>query len=232
MNNNDFSLTLRDTNILKGVGLLLLLAHHLFYEQTGLYDDVHLVKDHYVVQDIGVWCKLCVSIFVFLSGYGLTVGAMKKNGINDIKQFYWHRLTKLLVNYWFIWLLFVPVSVFVFGRTFTDAYHTHIIPKFILDFFGILNCFGFLGYNATWWFYSCIIVLYLLFPWLYKLMEWNLWALLALVFAAFYIPGPFFHGSNIYIASFTAGMLMCRYKNTIKITPPHIVVCPIRNTFF
>ena len=29
-------------------------------------------------------------------------------------------------------------------------------------------CFGWYGYNATWWFYSCIIVLYLTFPWLYK----------------------------------------------------------------
>ena len=183
MANEQFSLSLKDTNILKGVGLLLLLAHHLFYVQTGLYDDIHIAGDHYLVQDIGKWCKVCVAIFVFLSGYGLTIGTMKTNGITDVKQFYWHRFTKLLMNYWFIWLCFVPVGLFVFDQSFQNAYQTLVIPKLILDFFGVINCFGWLGYNGTWWFYSCIIVLYLAYPWLYKLMERNLWMLLALVFA-------------------------------------------------
>ena len=34
------SLTLRDTNIIKGIALILLLVHHLFYIDNGLYDDI------------------------------------------------------------------------------------------------------------------------------------------------------------------------------------------------
>lgn len=219
MTNESFSLSLKDTNVLKGIGLLLLLCHHLFYVQKGLYDDIHLAGGHYLVQDIGIWCKVCVAIFVFLSGYGLTVGAMNTEGVKDVKHFYWHRFSKLLMNYWFIWLLFVPISVIVFGRTFTDAYQTNIIPKFFLDFFGVINCFGWYGYNATWWFYSCIIVLYFAFPWLYKMMDNNLWVLVASIVAIYFIPIPQILSIRIYFACFVMGMLLCRYKESVKITP-------------
>jgi surface polysaccharide O-acyltransferase-like enzyme len=50
----------------------------------------------------------------------------------------------------------------------TDAYGNHAVGKMILDFLGVLNLTGKLGYNPTWWFYSCIIVLYLLYPLLHK----------------------------------------------------------------
>lgn len=197
MTQTTFTLSHKDTNVLKGIGLLLLLFHHLFHIQSGLYDDIHIAGDHFLVQEIGKWCKFCVAIFVFLSGYGLTVSTKKSSGVQNVKQFYWHRFTKLMLNYWFIWLIFVPIGQFVFNQSFADAYQTYVIPKFILDLFGIINCFGWLGYNGTWWFYSCIIVLYFAFPWLYRLMERNLWLLLACVFALYFIPGPFFHGSNI-----------------------------------
>lgn len=38
-----------------------------------------------------------------------------------------------------------------------------VVPA-VLEFFGLYNLTGGLGYNPTWWFYSCIIVLYLLYP--------------------------------------------------------------------
>lgn len=223
MSRESFNLSLKDTNVLKGLALLMLLIHHLFYKQYGLYNDIQLTSNHWLVQEIGIWCKLCVAIFVFLSGYGLTVGAIKTNGIKDLKKFYLYRFSKLLTNYWLIWLLFVPLSVFVFDRSFTDAYQTNIIQKFILDFFGVINCFGWYGYNDTWWFYSCIIVLYLSYPFLYRLMNKSIWLLLAVSFVLYYFPGPYFHGSNIYYASFICGMLVCSYQNYIKITPPHLV---------
>lgn len=222
MTDKSFFLSLKDTNVLKGVALLMLLFHHLFYVQKGLYDDIQLTSTHALVQDIGIWCKLCVAIFIFLSGYGLTVGAMKTNGITNLRYFYWHRFTKLLLNYWFIWLIFVPVSVFVFGRTFSDAYQSHIIPKLILDFFGIINCFGWYGYNATWWFYSCIIVLYFCFPFLYRMQERNPILTMATIVSICFLPTPLFASAKIYFASFYMGMVVCRYQNnTLKITPPN-----------
>lgn len=40
-------------------------------------------------------------------------------------------------------------------------------------FLGILKLFGAEHYNPTWWFYSCIILLYLLFPLLNKTLYKN-----------------------------------------------------------
>ena len=153
--------------ILRGGGIIMMLIHHLFYVQNGLYDDVHLFGDHYLVQEIGIFCKLCVALFVFLSGYGLMISHKGKE-IEPLK-FYKHRFKKLYFNYWFIWLIFVPIGVFVFHRTFSEVYGSHVLVKAGLEFLGIYNLLGGLGYNPTWWFYSCIIVLYLLFPFLEKI---------------------------------------------------------------
>ena len=218
----DLKLSLLDTNVLKGIALLLLLVHHLFYIKNGLYNDILIANDHYLVHSIGIWCKLCVAIFVFLSGYGLTIGALKSSGISNIKQFYWHRFSKLLLNYWFIWLCFVPISILVFDRTLVNAYGSHIVPKLVLDFFGLINCLGIYGYNATWWFYSCIIVLYLIFPMLYKLMKYNPWMLLPLSFAIYFLPIPSTTSIRIYFPCFIMGMAYSKFNQLIKITPPQV----------
>lgn len=216
------SLSPEDTNILKGVALILLLIHHLFYHPNDGYNDIQLVGDHYIANSVAIWSKLCVSIFVFLSGYGLTIGAIKSNGVQNVTRFYWHRFVKLLMNYWFIWLMFVPISVVCFGRTFADAYGSHIITKLIFDFFGIINCFGQYGYNPTWWFYSCIIVLYLLFPLFYKLLCKNPWCLLGLVVAVYFLPIPATNGICIYCASFAMGMTFCKFRTNINKIAPSI----------
>lgn len=164
-------LSKRDTQILKGGGILLMLFHHLFYSEWSrpLYDDI-VIHGVGVINQLGIFCKLCVAVFVFLSGYGLMVSTPKDI---KLKDFYWHRFKKLYLNYWVVWLLFVPIGVFIFGRTFTDAYGDHAALKAVLDFLGILKLFGTEHYNPTWWFYSCIILLYLLFPLLNKTLYKN-----------------------------------------------------------
>lgn len=107
-------LTKNDTLALKGIAILLLLWHHMFFVSKDLLFDWH---------DIGIksaiLSRVCVAIFVFLSGYGLMVSSK----INEsLIAFYRKRLFKLLLNYWYIWLLFVPIGVFVFHRTFDAVY--------------------------------------------------------------------------------------------------------------
>ncbi len=63
-------LNIRESNSLKGIALILLLIHHLFYIQNGKFDDVY-IAGHGVVNTLGLLCKVCVAMFVFLSGYGL-----------------------------------------------------------------------------------------------------------------------------------------------------------------
>lgn len=151
-----------DSTILKGIALLLLLFHHLFYIDNRMFDEVYLWGIPWV-HTFAHACKVCVPLFVFLSGYGLMVSTMKSEKF-DVRYFFVKRFTKLYVNYWLIWLLFVPIGVLCFGRTFDEVYQDNVSQNFVLDLFGVLNLTGKLGYNPTWWFYSCIIVLYMAFP--------------------------------------------------------------------
>ena len=126
-------------------------------------------------------------------------------------SFYKHRFKKLYLNYWFIWLLFVPVDIFVFGRTLAEAYGNHYIIKMILDFFGLLNMAALYGYNPTWWFYSCIILLYLLFPLLHKSLtnKWLLLSSLGIIFSG--LAGlPIISPISNYLLPFLAGMWLAR----------------------
>lgn len=148
MSNTELSLS--DSIRLKGIALLLLLFHHLFYISNGLYDDF-TVAGVALVETISQVAKLCVALFVFLSGYGLMASTGKLQKFNW-RNFYVKGFTKLYLNYWFMWLMFVPVGIFIFGRTFKDVYQVHVGLKWFIDFFGFSNSFGYLGYNATWWF--------------------------------------------------------------------------------
>lgn len=176
-----FDLSLKESNALKGVALILLLIHHLFYIQNGLYDDVHLfgTQINFVLIFANV-CKVCVAIFVLLSGYACAK-TVEIASAKDVGSFYRRRFKKLFVNYWFIWLLFVPAGVFIFGRTFHDVYAEPVVRNFLLDFFGLINATGQYGYNATWWFYSCIIMLYALFPLIAYVESKRPWSIIVLL---------------------------------------------------
>ncbi len=67
------------------------------------------------------------------------------------------------MNYWVIFVIFVPLGVFVFGRPLSVAYgdSVNMIKAFVWDVLGIG---GFQSYNITWWFNKLILILYLLSP--------------------------------------------------------------------
>ena len=162
------ALTLKDTNILKGVAIILLILHHCWYTGKG-YDDI-ILYGHPLFQNIGKFSKLCVALFVFLSGYGLTAKALKDGGMGNIRKFYRHRYMKLMLNYWVIYLIFVPIGILFFNRTFPAVYGENWPFKAVVDFLGLYKAIigDFHGYNATWWFFGVIIILYLIYPLLWR----------------------------------------------------------------
>lgn len=64
MGNKSVALSLHDTSVLKGIAICAMLWHHLFFKHP---------EYGYVVYHIAQLGKVCVAIFLFLSGYGLTV---------------------------------------------------------------------------------------------------------------------------------------------------------------
>lgn len=216
---------IRQTNITKGIAVLMLLWHHLFYNNPKTFDrftSLYTFSNGVPAEVyISVFCKLCVAIFVFLSGYGLycsfnkylqkNLGEGTKYLIFSFKYTVKH-LIKLLSDYWFIFIIFVPLG-FWLGRNPIDIY-AGSIKYAIIDFFGLSDFFfGTNAYtmNATWWFMSLIIILYIIFPIIYWLLEKNQLLVLALSLFATFIPNIWDNASvRIYVLAYVLGMIFAK----------------------
>lgn len=176
----DYKLSQEDSFAIKGIAICMMLIHHLFLEH----------REYGIIPfKLALICKVCVAIFVFLSGYGLTIQFSKFNATNfkeKIKtsiRFLFRRYKKFYLNYWPIFLITVSLGYFFFGRSLQDAYgsDTNILKSLVMDFFGLMQM---QSYNVTWWFNRLILTLYLLFPILFFGMKNKIigFSLLALFF--------------------------------------------------
>jgi len=159
-----FSLSRQDTSVLKGIAICAMLFHHMY--ACPIADDVAPYDGF--LNWIGILGKVCVSIFLFCSGYGLSVQYQKTESLFDSVSFVRRRLVKFYLNYWTVFLIFVPITIWVFNRPLTVPYgeHVNVFKRLVLDLLGVQ---GYQSYNITWWFNRLIIVLYLLFPLIYWL---------------------------------------------------------------
>ena len=140
--------SIKQTNIAKGIALLLLLWHHLFYNNPNNYNDF---KSLYVFNGkpieciLADFCKVCVAMFLILSGYGLykiytsyIEKQMNQKGVNRLKNsviYTKNRLIKLISDYWFIYIIFVCIINLSICLKF--IYITSIITKNVIFIFYI-----------------------------------------------------------------------------------------------
>lgn len=162
-----FELSKDDTLVLKGVAICAMLFHHLFWQHP---------EYGWLIFQIALIGKVCVSIFLFLSGYGLSVQYEKKysdsikSQLSHIAVFLYRRICRFYVHYWAVFIVSISVGVFILDRSLSVAYgeQSNILISLIKDLFGVQ---GFDSYNVTWWFNSLIIGYYFLFPVLYHLLR-------------------------------------------------------------
>ena len=154
------------TNACKGVALMLLLWFHLFYMHPEYGFLVHALAQP---------ARVCVGMFLILSGYGLTESVRRRS--TGLVAFYKKRLAKLYLNYWFIAALFVPIGMFYMGRTLASVYSDHPYLRFAVEMAGVGTKGG--RYNGTWWFMTLIVGLYVFFPFIHDLTKkYGVWFLL------------------------------------------------------
>lgn len=171
-NNNTgcISLSKQDTAAMKGIAICAMLCHHLYTCPEIIGDGI--VPYAGVLSWIGMLGKVCVALFLFCSGYGLATN-YSPNSIKDDIKFIGRRLVKFYFNYWVIFIIFVPLTIFVFHRPLSAAYgENYVWWHLMLDVLGLQ---GWYSYNITWWFNTLIILLYLLFPLLYRAIRWKPW---------------------------------------------------------
>ncbi len=151
---------------LKGVSVILLLIHHYFYVYRG-YGNI--IMD-YIVD----YSKICVTLFVVLSGYGLY--KTYKNQNFGYFKFTFNRIKKIIIPFQIVFILFVLLGTVFNLRTLEQAYGlNNVFLKMLIEFLGLRNFFipllGSFAYNETWWFIPMLLWFYILFVPLAKMME-------------------------------------------------------------
>jgi len=183
------SFTRDNTFFAKGIAICLILFTHLLY--GGDYTSTLFHSNFSQIFFKAFSGKLALTVFVILSGYGLYESLKRKP--QNIRSFYRKRFSKLYINYWSVWLVFVPIGVFFFGRSFQDVYLKHIFFRLFINILGLQSIFCFPGYNITWWFISTIIVLYFIFPFLKTLViKYRYFFLVICLFFPLVVEGALF----------------------------------------
>lgn len=115
-------------------------------------------------------CKVCVAIFVFISGYGIAASYENQFGEKEPKKgetgrFIFIRWWKLLTAYWFIFILTFLCQPL--GRTVFNAYGRQakeIVLCFFLDVMGLSYLLGTPTLNPNWWYISLALAIIVYVP--------------------------------------------------------------------
>lgn len=164
MENNEYKFTRSHTQIAKGVAITLMMFYHLFAFPDRIQGVSYVSIMPYWLQSIfssnsiefflADFGKICVAMYLFLSGYGLYLSSLSKRNFT-IKDSY-KKMIKFLINYWTVFLIFVPIGLIFFNSS--SQYHFNVIV-FMENFFTLSS-----SYNGEWWFVRLYIELLLVFP--------------------------------------------------------------------
>lgn len=162
--------TKKDSRALKGVAILMMMWHHCFLPgRFEAYRINFFPFQQSQVVNIAVFCKICVSLFTFISGYGLYFAYQKKKAAGEhTGNWLVKRLVKMLSSYWFVVVLSWIVCMIIDRRPY-HFYQFETSPfvgfwNMAIDFLGLSNLTGIGRFGEDWWYISAAIAFILLLP--------------------------------------------------------------------
>lgn len=200
---NSVVLTKDYSNMMKGVAVLMMIVHHLWGFPCRI-PGLHIL---HIEEQMGIASKICVSIFMFLSGYGLYY-TFKRNGAVHVVK----RLKGIYERFWKIFFIFVPLGFLFFDRSF--HFQEFFLNLFCLDY----------SYNLEWWFMGTYIELLLVMPLVLRLdtKRYFLVAVLGVAILLRCLSGFFelnfggaeshLHQFGYYFPVFYLGVFFCKYS--------------------
>lgn len=211
----------RDTKVMKGIAVILMLYHHLFAFADRIPDGSSYVSllslsGKPAAFWIGDFGKLCVMLFVFLGGYGTYLSS---RSVESLSAFVADRVKHLYIVYWEVFFLFIPVCMyFNVSRVVKD------IRVFVGNFSG-MN----ITYNGEWWFFTPYILLMVLFPLIKKYLSYadepvmDILTILSISLLARYITPVLMHcpGGRKIVESF----LLKKLTSVLNLLPGFLLGC-------
>jgi Acyltransferase family len=187
MKDTKFTFSRDMTAISKGLAIFLMVYHHLFGFPDRIkavnYIPIMMLPEMPLDQLIGNFGKLCVAIFLFLSGFGLYKSYQSKG------KFTFRQAVSRALNFYkiylIIFLIFIPVGLYYFDDTFRYTWNT---KQFFYNLIPLIHT-----YNGEWWFVPLYIELVILFPFIIRIIEKNAVYVSYLSFIGMFFSAFFLH---------------------------------------
>ena len=155
----------------KGIAICLLLFHHLFFNKARVQNGgIHLMFLNGIDQ-LNAWgtdARVCVWMFAFLSAYGLSLQYRKREPADsaDRCRFVGHYWLSLMKPYWFVFVLQLLLSFFLFKPPSAVYQGNWFYP--VVCFFGWSDLFQTPMPSAVWWYMCFAQIVVLMVPFLYE----------------------------------------------------------------
>lgn len=150
-------ITKKQSAILQGIAIWMMVYHHL-YMGTEVYESLLPFINADTARMIAYFCKLCVGIFTFVSGYGMyyTMNRMPaERFFRRLADEYHHVLGRILRLYgklWLVILIFKGIEFLISGGSFETA-----------ELIGNLTALQ-PTYNGAWWYVEQYAKMLLMLP--------------------------------------------------------------------
>ena len=159
--------TKESSQIAKGVGILWLLFFHLFAEE-GVLDQMAVSYRPFTEDGfrmVAAFGKICVAIFVVLSSYGISLGAMKDGvTLKDLSGQALKRFFKLMGGFAALYISVIIVFFFRFDLVGLYGRPPQGLILLLTDALGFAETMGTPTLNMTWWYMSVAYALILFVP--------------------------------------------------------------------
>ena len=168
------------TQELKGLGILTVVFAHFAYM---------LVTNAEFLFPLSIIAGVGVDLFLFMSGYGLSVGMLKKP--MPVFEFYKRRLIKIFIPFWVALIIIFAADAIFLNINYTAPY----MIQSLLGWFP--TAIGFGDVNSPFWYITWMIMFYALYPIVFSLKRpWLSALILAVIATLLGVYNPFFMGYN------------------------------------
>ena len=135
------------TQELKGLGILTVVFAHFAYMLVTNADFLYPLS---IIAGVGV------DLFLFMSGYGLSVGMLKKP--MPVLEFYKRRLIKIFIPFWIVLIIIFAADAIILKEYYSFSY----MLQSLVGWFPTARGFG--DVNSPFWYITWMIMFYALYP--------------------------------------------------------------------
>lgn len=173
----------------KGFAILLLLAYHLF-EHAELVQSMGVNYNPFPLEGFLTatgFGNVCVSVFVFLTGYGITAGLLSQEGVTAKSAYSQacRRFGKLMLEFFALYLSVNLLWGFLFDYDALYGLNKQGMLYLMADATGLSQLLDTPTMLLTWWYMKVAYILVFLVPLLYFMVQKIGYAILPV---AFFLP--------------------------------------------